>query len=122
MNGYVYNGKPIKYTFANSYNLAKEFHVYGFEWTPSEMAMYVDGEKYWTLDTTKSFDDDPDISVYNQPIYLMLATGAFTPLNTWHTYAGDEIDNTSLPLDYSVDYVRLYQDSTVKGTQLNIAK
>lgn len=122
MNGYVYNGKPIKYTFANSYNLAKEFHVYGFEWTPSEMAMYVDGEKYWTLDTTKSFDDDPDISVYNQPIYLMLATGAFTPLNTWHAYAGDEIDNTSLPLDYSVDYVRLYQDSTVKGTQLNIAK
>ena len=122
MNGYVYNGKPIKYTFANSYNLAKEFHVYGFEWTPSEMAMYVDGEKYWTLDTTKSFDDDPDISVYNQPIYLMLATGAFTPLNTWHTYAGDEIDNTSLPLDYSVDYVRLYQDSSVKGTQLNIAK
>ena len=122
INGYVYNGKPIKYTFANSYNLAKEFHVYGFEWTPSEMAMYVDGEKYWTLDTTKSFDDDPDISVYNQPIYLMLATGAFTPLNTWHTYAGDEIDNTSLPLDYSVDYVRLYQDSSVKGTQLNIAK
>ena len=48
MNGYVYNGKPIKYTFANSYNLAKEFHVYGFEWTPSEMAMYVDGEKYCT--------------------------------------------------------------------------
>ena len=52
----------------------------------------------------------------------MLATGAFTPLNTWHAYDGDEIDNLSLPLDFTVDWVRLYQDSTVKGTQLNIAK
>ena len=84
--------------------------------------MYVDGEKYWTLDTTKSFDDDPDTTVFNQPIYLMLSAGAFTPLKNWHTYDGDEIDNTSLPLDFTVDWVRLYQDPDMKGTQLNLAK
>lgn len=115
-------GKDQKYVFDESYNLANEFHVYGFEWTPTEMALYVDGEKYWTLDTTKSFDDDPDISAYNQPLYLMLHGGAFTAGSTWHAYNGDEVDNRSLPLDYSVDYVRLYQDPDVKGTQLNLAK
>lgn len=121
-NGLVMKGEPQKYTFTNSYNLSKEFHLYGFEWTPTEMSMYVDGEKYWTLDTTKSFDDDPDTTVYNQPIYLMLSAGAFTPQKTWHTYEGDVIDNTSLPLDFTVDWVRLYQDPNMKGTQLNLAK
>lgn len=115
-------GKDQKYIFKESYNLANEFHIYGFEWTPTEMSLYVDGEKYWTLDTTKSFDDDSDITAYNQPLYLMLHGGAFTPGSTWHSYNGDEVDNKSLPLDYSVDYVRLYQDPDMKGTQLNLAK
>lgn len=120
-NGYALKGEPQKYTFKESYNLSNEFHIYGFEWTPTEMSMYVDGEKYWTLDTTKSFDNDPDTSVYNQPIYLMLHGGAFTNGSTWHTYSGDEINNSSLPLDYSIDYVRLYQDPDMAGTQLNLA-
>lgn len=121
-NGYVLKGDSKKYTFAESYNLANEYHLYGFEWTPTEMSMYVDGEKYWTLDTTKSFDDDPDISVYNQPIYLLLHGGAFTPGSTWEAYSGCEVDNKSLPLDYSVDWVRLYQDPDMSGTQLNLAE
>lgn len=121
-NGTYLKGNSTRYYFKETYNLANEFHTYGFEWTPAEMAMYVDGEKYWTMDTTKSFDSDPDTTVYNQPLYLMLTAGAFTPSSTWEAYSGCQVDHGSLPLDFSVDYVRLYQDQNVKGTQLNLAK
>ena len=120
-NGTYLKGEAKSYSFFDTTNLANEFHLYGFEWTPTEMAMYVDGEKYWTLDTTKSFDSDPDTTVFNQPIYLMLHGGGFTKLSAWDP-ALPLINNTDLPLDYSVDWVRLYQNPSMKGTQLNVAK
>ena len=113
----LYGAKP--YTFFNTYNLSNEFHKYGFLWTPTEMSMYVDDEKYWTLDTTKSFDKDGDTSCYNLPMYLMISCGAFTPGSTWEAYPGDEVDVKSLPLSVNVDWVRLYQDPSVSGNILN---
>lgn len=111
------------FTYFDTTNLANEYHLYGFEWTPTEMSMYVDDVKYWTLDTTKSFDDDSDTSCYNLPMYLMVSSaGAVTANSTWFPYEGSIMSNDSLPYTQSIDWVRLYQDPSVQGTQLNLAK
>lgn len=110
---------PKPYTFFDTYNLSKEYHLYGFLWTPTEISMYVDDEKYWTLDTTKSFDSDDDTTAFNLPMYLMLNVGGFTEGGTWHAYSGDEVDLSALPYQVKVDWVRLYQDPSIAGNQLN---
>ena len=33
------------YAFENYENLSEEFHIYGFQWTPEEMSMWIDGNK-----------------------------------------------------------------------------
>ena len=85
--------------------------------------MYVDDVKYWTLDTTKSFDDDSDTGCYDLPMYLMISgASAFTSGSTWFPYTGAILSNESLPLTQSIDWVRLYQDPAVTGSQLNVRK
>lgn len=115
--------KPKPFTFFDTTNLSNEYHLYGFEWTPTEISMYVDDVKYWTLDTTKSFDDDNDTGCYNLPMYLMISgASAFTSGSTWFPYTGAILSNESLPLTQSIDWVRLYQDPAVTGSQLNVKK
>lgn len=115
--------KPKSFTFFDTTNLSNEYHLYGFEWTPTEISMYVDDVKYWTLDTTKSFDDDNDTGCYDLPMYLMISgASAFTSGSTWFPYTGAILSNESLPLTQSIDWVRLYQDPAVTGSQLNVRK
>ncbi len=116
-------GKTQPYVFADSSNLENEFHLYGFEWTPTEMNLYVDDQKYFTFDTTKSFDNDPDTTCYNLPMDLRFGMGgAFTQGSTWHAYAGDEVEIANLPLEGAIDWVRLYQDPSVKTNLLYTSK
>lgn len=115
--------KSKSFIFFDTTNLSNEYHLYGFEWTPTEISMYVDDVKYWTLDTTKSFDDDSDTNCYHLPMYLMLSgASAFTSGSTWFPYDGAILNNESLPLTQSIDWVRLYQDPSVTGSQLNVKK
>lgn len=115
--------KPKPFTFFDTTNLSNEYHLYGFEWTPTEISMYVDDVKYWTLDTTKSFDDDNDTGCYDLPMYLMISgASAFTSGSAWFPYTGAILSNESLPLTQSIDWVRLYQDPAVTGSQLNVKK
>ncbi len=93
---------------ANLDTLEQEYHLYGFEWTKTEVAMYVDGEKYATYDTTKSWDKYNDNSRFHDPIYLMFNN---------HLMADDSSlretvisrDKTRLPGEYYIDWIRLYQ-------------
>ena len=113
-------GQKKPFTYFDTYELSKEFHTYGFLWTPTEISMFVDDEKYFTLDTTKSFDDDPDTTCFNLPMYIMVTCGAFTPGNNWHSYSGDEVNVKNLPLNNCVDYIRLYQNPEISGNLLNL--
>ncbi len=98
------------YTFADA-AAANDYHIYGFEWTENYMKFYVDGTLYQTYDFTNDFA--PELSGmdgYREYIYLIINNEIFTKNSEWKPYTDCEItDSDPLP-EYSIDYIRLYQD------------
>jgi len=73
--------------------LADDFHVYALDWQPGSLTLYVDGVQAYTY-TGK---DVPSVATY------MIVSG--------RTDGGqsDFVDESALPDDYEIDYVRVYQ-------------
>ena len=106
-----------KYTF-DSLNINDEYHIYGFEWTPEKMTMYVDDKPYFTYDHSINFDEGyaanknkgaSDMSGFDTQLYLIFNNHLFTSSSSYLPYDGCEIYPTDLPTEYVIDYVRLYQ-------------
>ena len=99
------------YKFKNAENLANEYHIYGFLWTADEMKFFIDGECFaaYTKDTLArmgykgDFDDTVNILFDNQLITSSSPVANEEKTNTIENNEG------SLPAEYSVEYVRLYQ-------------
>lgn len=103
-----------KYTFDNYKNLCNEFHVYGFEWTETEMSMFVDGEKYNTFYFRDYFNGDK-MGGFSVPAYIVIDNGVISPEEKGNDGMGlpraDQDNNPSdFPTEYEVDWVRLYQE------------
>ena len=100
-----------KYEFKNAENLANEYHTYGFLWTADEMKFYIDGECFAThtmaalkeMGYKGDFDDTVNILFDNQLITSSSPVANKEKTNTIENNEG------SLPAEYSVEYVRLYQ-------------
>lgn len=99
------------YKFKNAENLANEYHTYGFLWTADEMKFYIDGECFAThtmaalkeMRYKGDFDDTVNILFDNQLITTNSPVANEEKTNTI------ENNERSLPAEYSVEYVRLYQ-------------
>lgn len=108
-NGDHYNGLMAEsYKFTNNYNLSNEYHIYGFKWTPTEMTMLVDGDAYMIFDLTDDFDqidgmDDFDVHMF--PIFNNFIYVSDLP----DTTNSNLVNNSELPFNYYVDWIRLYQ-------------
>lgn len=114
-----YSLPKTSYTFENYENLVNEFHVYGFEWTPDYMAMYVDGEEYMRFDFSVNFDnvvleghDDP-MQEFRNPMYVIIGN---TIYSRYSNFPGDP--PTELPVESDIDWIRLYQDPNVKDSAI----
>lgn len=79
-----------------------DFHVYALQWTKDEIKSYVDGKCIFTFmnDGKQNRDTWP----FNQPFYLKLnlAWGG-----DWGGAQG--VDESALPAEFLIDYVRVYQ-------------
>ena len=99
------------YTFENAENLANEYHTYGFLWTADEMKFYIDGKCFasYTMDDLEKngylsdFDDTVNILFNN---HLVTEGSAAAEIEGTKLIGENE---RSLPAEYSVEYVRLYQ-------------
>lgn len=101
---------PFKntYTFDDFENLHNEWHVYGYEWTPTYMAFSVDGKEYYRYNFEWDFDESGDqYPLINAPQYIILGSGMITP---HQTSMKGEVDNAALPFEYAIDWMRLYQN------------
>jgi len=76
-------------------DLSAGFHTFGFDWTPSTMTWYVDGQPTYQLATPDYMD---------KPMYMLidLAVGGNWP--------GSPDVTTQFPANFNVDYVHVYSD------------
>ena len=102
-----------EYVFDNCAKLNDEFHVYGFEWTPDEMSFYIDGEKYTTLPIDEEHDYCPKAGLgmagHHDFHHININNEIFTPGHGWCPEEKRITADDRLPIDYWVDWVRLYQ-------------
>ena len=102
------------YKFTNDQDPTHEYHLYGFEWTPTEMSMWVDGEKYNTFDISKSWDKDSSMQGFNEPSYLMFNNHVFSEDSSFKpNTVTDNVD--MLPAEYFIDWYRVYQKKDGKS-------
>ena len=89
------NGNKI-----TSENLKNDFHLYAIEWNEKTIDVYFDNNKYhsFSIDSAGVGEDIP----FRKPFYLLLnlAMGANWP---------GPIDDSILPQQFLVDYVRVYE-------------
>ena len=116
--------------------LPYEYHKYSMEWTPQYIKTYYDNTEICHLDITDSWDKNwtypngsnkdlgipldenlkNDMTGFHDYVFLLLQnfirlTDTTNPEKTVSEY-------TELPFEYWIDYVRLYQDPTVKDSGL----
>ncbi len=89
--------------------LHRAFHLYGIEWTAEKIDFLFDGKIYHSVDLTRLPPEQA--AQFRKPHYLIinLALGG--------SWAG-EIDDTRLPQKYFIDYVRVYQQPSLRKTGL----
>ncbi len=79
-----------------------DWHIIAFEWHEDRMEFFCDGRMFYRiLNPNTNWGDWP----FDQPFYLILN---FAFGGGWGGQKG--FDNTALPLDYLVDYVRVFQE------------
>ncbi|HEX2838710.1 MAG TPA: glycoside hydrolase family 16 protein [Phycisphaerales bacterium] len=90
--------KPFKLTSAPSFH--DDFHTFAIEWSESEVLWFIDGQQYHRVTPD---DLKPSEWVFDTPFFMILnlAVGGNWP--------GNPDDKTTLPQDYSIDYVRVYE-------------
>lgn len=97
------------YVFENNEKLCDEYHTYGFEWTPEYMSMSVDGEVYCTYDINSNFDGFSDMSGFHDALYVIFNNHIFTEKSSWLPEGTEVDERTEFPINYWIDYIRLYQ-------------
>ena len=82
------------YTLNNG-SFSDQYHTVGFLWTDTEVRFFCDGEEYYYHPTDEYFVDK----------YLKIITG----FNVGWSGRVEPNDKVEFPLEYKIDYLRLYQ-------------
>ena len=98
-----FDNLPNKAYLPNGSKFSDGYHTIGFEWTPLLAAFYVDGEPYCTVRI-----DNPLMEVFHEPIYFILSMAYGL------TFLPAPEDNRTEPIEYKIDYIRLYQNEDGK--------
>ena len=97
------------------------WHTYGMLWTPHEISMFIDSNRYMTYDLNdnicNSKNADVGMQEFHNPLCIIINNHLFTPGYTssgggsWASNATVTDDFTSAI--YDIDYIRLYQKPDV---------
>ena len=114
------NQKETYKDFADKTNLSNQWHVYGFEWTDTYMAMYVDGVEYNRFSFDYNFDGKSDMSGFQNPCYLLLSNAVYTARKDDLNGHATAIDS-DFPCEFVIDYIRLYQNPNQENNLCNLS-
>jgi len=92
-NGHLQKGDTLVFT-------PSDYHVYAVEWDSASIRWYLDGKKYHEVNISNNVNSTDE---FHQPFYILLnlAMGGDWP--------GQTIDDSKLPAEMYVDYVRVYK-------------
>lgn len=96
------NNQPNRYASSAPIQNPEDWHVYAFEWQPDRLMWYIDDELQFTVVRSRVYSDSN--WPFNKDFYLLLN---FAFGGGWGGREG--IDPEALPLEYVIDYVRVYQ-------------
>ena len=96
------------YRFEASPSLNYEYHIYGFEWTPTEIIMTVDGTENARYDITKAYSKHEDMTGFHDPQFFIFNNHLFYP-GVSESDVSISTSPQSLPACHYIDYIRLYQ-------------
>lgn len=82
-------------------NIEEGFHTYVMDWTEHEIRFYVDGDLMYTFNPT---DRSEEVWPFDQPFYLLVN------LAISGNFGGHDIDDSVLPQEFIIDYIRVYRD------------
>lgn len=101
--------KPVKSDLGMDLNQSYVYQTIGFDWTPEDMTIYINGEKYYSYNWKNSVQLDGlnDMSDFLNPVFIRL-NNHLLPKNIPSDYS-------TLPCEFFVDYVRLYQKTNTGG-------
>lgn len=97
------NKKPADGCNQVKYDALTEFHVFALEWTERSLAFYVDDVLSCRI--AKKADDTWREWPFNENNFYLIINLAFG--GVWGGQAGYDV--TKMPLDYLIDYVRVFQ-------------
>lgn len=95
------HGETINTKKTRIENIEEGFHVYAMNWTPEKIEFFVDGEKLYTFNPKERTEE---VWPFDQPFYLLvnMAIGG--------GFGGPSIDDSILPQEFVVDYIRVYDN------------
>ncbi len=105
------NGISHSYTLPFGEKVADDYHVYAIEWSQNSIVWFVDGTAYHTV--TPASIPAGDQWVFNAPFFILLNLAIGGP----NTFLGTPDPNAPFPpQDMLVDYVRIYQQTSITST------
>ena len=90
-------------TITTGFNITNEMHIYGLEWTPTQLKLYVDNTLVKTLNTSPDYRMAFLLSIYENAGW----TGTVDPSDT-------------RPKEFVIDYFRAYKKAPVTDTTYKI--
>lgn len=82
-------------SYTSSRNLSQSYHVYGLEWTPTQIKWYIDGR------LVRTYSNSNNVPKKEMYIVANLSVGG--------VWAGAPTSSTKFPATMSVDYIRAWQ-------------
>ena len=127
----VHHVVHMGYPFTNPFTLtnlpvnpAESFHLYAVEWDTASIRFYVDDKRVLTVPQSDWFshpkDEEPVDNPYapfDQPFFIVINN----TLGNWalETWPGNQVpDTTVFPVEFVVDYVRVYECRPPAGTSV----
>ncbi len=103
---------PVKSDIGLDVAQSYVYQTIAFDWTPEDLTIYINGQQHYKYNWKKSVQLDAfnDMSDFLNPVFIRINN---------HLIPSDiPSDFSTLPLEYYVDYIRLYQKSGTGGIWL----
>jgi len=88
-------------------DLSLDYHLYKFEWTPTEMKWYLDGVQFWSLDITPDY-----LREFHQPRFVLINIA----IGGWGYVSITDPGGITAPFPAKmyVDWIRLYSNPSTE--------